>query len=947
MVAVVSCVTVFFSFGITKLQFETSLNYLMPKDEPVYKLGQRANMAFLDSETFIITSIEAAANHSLFSKTVFSKIYEMVQEIEEYKNFDLEKEDQRLNTILLLGGVEVQTPAKSKPASLGKKPAASGDPDIEAELDKYLLNGNGQTADIGKILEKQTKSPDDLWNLDIPVTEKRFDKPSRERRTYNYNHYKQVSLLELRESMDDGALAQLETILQAKNLNFPLHHKLSRGEFKSILEAWEDIYLFKSMEIVQIFLNPITGQDISGKSGQLKMIDFVPSGLNGKRLIPSTPQEFEEYKSRISLNPLHRNFIYSENQSGEIQAFAMSVILKTQENYSHFAGYFIPLLTKYNKAPLEVHSMGTNVLEKYMSDYMKDDIVKFLPFVLLMIILTFYLNFRSFSGVLLPTLTVVIAGIWTMGLMGFAGIKISLAVSILPPLLIALGSSYSIHMFNQFMIDNFDLRIAGGREKLAVSMIHISGTVLLAAFTTVVSFMTLVVNQVTSLQHFGIFAAIGAVFAMLVSTIIIPAGLIIMKPRPYSQRKNQKPNWIIIKLLHGLSYLAMTHTKKTAFLFLILITTGFAGIARMTTETAPLESFKKNSPVRIADDRLNKLFSGTINLSLIIDSGKENGILEPEFLNWVEELRSWLNQPENRDKYNILSNYAFPDAIKRINMAFHSDNPAFFKLPDNPVTIRQYTEILSGDDRNSDGRPDQIEQFADKEYRRINLIIRTGSYKDRTISSENDRNIVRIVTEHLSQEENPGKYKWFFVGTSINMLVLSDYIVKGQVANIITSLLVMIVIVFSVFRKIKISVLSMIPLVGSMSIVYGFMGFFQIPLDTPRAILASIAIGDGIDNTIHYLKTVGHYMHLGKSLREAIKKTYDKTGMSIIYTSLAIMLGFSVLTLSSFAPIVSLGLLVAAIWLVTTISALLFLPAYLLLFHPEIKDIDNDIGIEE
>ncbi|MDH4263431.1 MAG: MMPL family transporter [Spirochaetia bacterium] len=942
MTAGIFVVTVFFMFGVARLKFETSINYLMPKDNDIYKLGQRADIAFVNSESFIISSIEAVKPYNLFSKEIFSKINEMIQEIEEYKSFDVEKENRRIDLLLNLSGFTRDGVNSVLDKSVKTNGHASEKiSDMEAELDQYLLEKpekvKSRNKDISNILEKNDNSSDSLWDISNSI-KRQFEQPLRKRQSYDSSHYKTISLFEIqnkfKESRDENALAELETILYSKKLNVTSDHLLTKNEFEVLLNAWEDIYLFKSMEIVHVFMNPITGNDLIGQNNQIKTIEFIPINSKGVREIPETSAAFDSYQKKIKVNPLNKNFLYSEDATGKIQALAMSVVLKNQESNIKFSEYFISILSKYNKSPLSVNSMGSIVLEKYMSDYMKGDIIKFLPFVLIMIILTFYLNFRSLIGVLLPMLTVVIAGIWTMGLMGFLGIRISLAVSVLPPILLALGTSYSIQMYNQFLIDNIDLNRPDRVEKLIKSMEHISSTVFFAAFTTIISFITLSSSQITSLKHFGIFAAIGAFFSMVVALILIPSGLILIRPR--SRTYTSKPvNQVVLGVVSFISYLAQTHTKKVAILFLILNILGAWGITRIKTETAPFEGFKKNSQVRIADDRLNKLFSGTINLTLIIDSGKNNGVLEPDFLKWVDELRTWLNLPENKEKNSILSNYAYTDIIKRVNMAFHSDDIKYFSIPEDKKTLRQYNELLLGEDRDLDGRSDLLEQFVDKDYRRINLIIRTGSYKDRTLSTEGNKNILNIVNKHLENMENKNNYKWFFVGNAVNMQILSDYIVSGQTSNIFISLIMIILIVYYIFRKIKISILSMIPLIGGMTIVYGIMGFLDIPLDIPKVILASIAIGVGIDNTIHFLNTVNFQLNLGNSLHMALEQTYKEAGMAIVYTTLAIILGFIVLIFSNFIPIVSLGLLVAGVMLVTMIGSLLFLPAYIVLSNPK------------
>jgi hypothetical protein len=945
MVGIVTVITLIFTYGLTKLEFETSLNYLMPKDEHVYKLGQRANAAFLDSETFVVSSVEPVSGKSLFSNEVFSGIVKMVREINEYRNFDYDRENARLETLIQLGNIRISE-NKKETGKIEKSGNADED-NIDFEIDKLLEEESFDSSEIEKFMENESVVKTDLWDMSAPLSHQRFDQPSRARNNYDYSQFQNILYENLVENIDEDGLAQLETICLKTDIKCQKGTKLARGDFKKILEAWEDIYLFKSMEIIQIFINPMDGKDVSGRNNKIQNIDFLKKDKTGDFIIPANQEEFNQYKKRIKLNPLHRNLLYSENQSGEIQAFGINIVLKNQENYNKFSEYLMPMLLKYNRSPLEVHSMGSIVLEKYMVDYMKNDLLKFMPLVLLVIIFTFYFNFRTLTGVLLPSLTVVIGSIWTMGLMGLLGVKISLAVSILPPLLIAIGSSYAIHLLNQYMVDKLELSLPDSNILLIKSMMHIWLTVFLAAFTTIISFMTLSVNQVISLKHFGIFAASGAFFSMIVGMILIPAGLTLIRPVQRILDQNKKQNVVITSLIGFLSGLTFRHYKKLVVLFIVLFIAGIFGIIKIKTETAPVESFKENSPLRLADAALTRLFSGTINLTLIIDSGKPGGVLDPEFLNWVESFRDWLALPENKENYSILSNFAFSDLVKRLQMALHSDDPKYFTLPQDKQTLQQFMVLFSGEDRNLDGRADILEQFVDKEFRRLNVIIRTGSYKERTISSGNDRKIINAVNKYLETVNNPEGYKWFFVGTGINMLILSDYIVQGQIWSIFISITVMMFIIFFIFKKIKISFLAMIPLGGGICFTYGIMGYLGIPLDIPRAILSSIAIGIGIDDTIHFLKTVAYHKSLGKSIEDAIRSTYQEAGFAIIYTAIALISGFSVLTLSSFTPIFSLGLLVDSVMFATTIGALVFLPAFILFLGVEINESDDEIKVKK
>ncbi|MES0491275.1 MAG: MMPL family transporter [Leptospirales bacterium] len=937
-------VTVAFLFGLPKVKFDSSIEFLMPRQDPSYKLGERANMAFLNGKTFMITSIEPAEGEKLFSANVFQHINEMVEEIEEYKSFDRNLEDERLQNLIDLGSATI------KKIAVETEPVESGDQsnldDLESQLDDLLLSdedgASGQA--VEELLDTVKPDTTDIWDLNTPLPEERYVKPTRPKRTYEYKNYTPVSLKQIRGSLDRIGQKQLDTLLLVTEISPDSEEAmLAKHQYELLLEAWEDVYLYKSMEIVQTFMNPITGEDISGEDEELKPIDFIGTDESGNRLLPKSPADFKEYEEKIRLSPLNDKLLFSEAENGEIRALSMGVVLRSQEHYILFMDIFWPILDKYDHEPVVLYSLGNLVVEKFMSDFMKNDLVIYIPLVLLIVIITFFINFRSIRGVLLPTITVVIGAIWTMGLMGHLGFKMSMLVSILPPLLIAIGSSYSIHMFNQYLLEVETIRDSTRRQELLTKcMTHISVTVLLAAVTTFISFMTLSVSQVTSLRDFGMFAAVGALFSMSAAMVIIPSVLVLLKDLKVKKIQSSRAisHRAVLGFLRILSYFSIQHTKWVLGLFAIVFIAGVVGLSQVKLETSPMLNFKEDSYIRIADNRLGELFNGTSSLNLIIDSGEKGGAKDPEFLSFVENIRTWLKKPEQKEKHNILSESSFSDFIKRMNMAFHDDDPKYFSIPEKKSTIVDYLEVFAGEDNDSDGRADSFEQFTDGEYRRVNLIIRTGTYKDRVFTTALVEEIRSHVLNYIDTLDNPKNYTWVMAGNSINMVVLADYILRGQLTSVLLSLVIIAILIFVLFRKGVASLVSIIPISMGISVVYGMMGYLNIPLDIPKVILSSIAIGIGIDDTIHFMKTLAHHMGNGKDLNTALQETYNEAGVAITFTSIALVFGFSILTLSNFKPIYYLGILVASVMTATTFGALLFLPAFMKIFNIKMRNIE-------
>lgn len=922
-------ITLISIMGLKRLHFDGSTDALLPKNEIIYKLGQRAKKVFGDSKTFLIAAIEPAET-KLFTYEVFSYLNNIVEEIEEFKDFNYELENQRLTSLLELGNITIVSNENIQESNINKETKSDS---LEQELDEEIFEDNIKSPGdkIKNQTIKETKT-NDIWDLSKPLKDV-YLKPLRERNKYNYKNYTPLTINQIKSKLDKVGLRQLNTILLHNKIKKNNDEKLTIKEFTKILENYETLYLYKSMEIVKTFINPISGEDILGTEEELRPVDLVETDDSGKRLLPKTEKDFKEYKKILLGNPAYEASLYSRDEDGNFQALAFNIVLRPQRNHFVIFDYLFTLFEKYNHKPVKFTMAGIPLFQTYIIKYMQRDMKKLMPLVILVVILIFYLNFRLVRGVVLPIITVVLGMLWTMGLMGYAGIPITIIVNILPTLLIAVASSDSIHIFNQYLHDQKMIHNEGKKTGLVISMNHISLTVLLTSLTTFIGFSTLSTNQVMSLKHFGIFAAIGTVVAMAVTVMLIPSALMLMKLLPLKNKKNNQlvdtahTNIIVQKIINIFSSLSLKHYKLLVSTMFVLIVIFSFGVTKINVETAPLFNFKEDSYIYKADMKMSALFRGTIPLNLVIDSGKTNGIKDPEFLNFIEEIREWLTSEEGKEKFHHLKTYAFTDIVKRMHKAMNNDNPDYYKIPDNKTTIQDYLEIYSGEDRDSDGRIDSFEQFVDVDYREANIVLRTGNYNGKLFTSNITTAGVERIRNYMKSHPLAKKYKWHMVGEPLNFFILAKRILEGQILTVIVTLIIIAIIMLLLFKNWKASLVSIIPITTSIIIVYGLMGYLGIPLDIAKCLLAALTIGIGVDDTIHMLKTLRHNLSQGMNMQAAIAATHKEAGMAIVYTSLAIICGFSVFMFSEFKPVFYLGWLVAFTMLSTTISALVLLPA--------------------
>ncbi|MFZ2632528.1 MAG: efflux RND transporter permease subunit [Desulfosalsimonadaceae bacterium] len=688
----------------------------------------------------------------------------------------------------------------------------------------------------------------------------------------------------------------------------------------------------KSRKMIDEIVSPFTIKDITGEDDMLETIDLIDKDANGHRIIPKTDQEINEFISRMKRNPAFEKGIYATDAKGNITDLGIVIRFTDMSDSDAIAREILEIVNSQKE--LTIIPQGQPIIYIWINNFMQKDLFMLVPLVMLVTIIIFFLNFKSIRGVVLPVTTLGMATLWILGLMGHLGAKITTIGISIPVLMIAVGSSYAIHIINQYYED-YDLITREGKALgLKDSMSHISVTVLLAGFTTIVSFLTLATHPLEALREWGLFTSLGIAFAVFISATVIPAGLELMPHHAdgarFSRRK-QSSRSFVDRIVDVMISLSIFHYKKVISVVMILMVVSVFGLLRLKVETELLQFFKKDNYIRTSATAICEKFGGRWGFNVLIDSGKADGIKTSKYLNIISDFRTWLGACENQDLC-IGRTDAFPDVIKTMHMAMNNDSRSFFAIPDNNADITDYLEIYSDEDANSDGRVDHFESYVDPGFQTCNVLTRLSQNGDEPLGTSALKHIFSRISEHLRQTLPPG-YSFKITGHPALLIKSVDYIVSGQVQSLFFSLVVIGIVVLMLMKNLKAGLLSLIPMSVAVIVNFGFMGWSGIRLDIATSTIAAITIGIGVDDTIHFLNTFRKFIKSGDSLNLALEHTLQAAGKAIIFTSLALTFGFSVLLLSTFKPLIEFGLLMMLTMTATTIGALLLLPSAIKLIN--------------
>jgi len=289
-------------------------------------------------------------------------------------------------------------------------------------------------------------------------------------------------------------------------------------------------------------------------------------------------------------------------------------------------------------------------------------------------------------------------------------------------------------------------------------------------------------------------------------------------------------------------------------------------------------------------------------------------IKSPDVLNGMLDFQDWAKTlPE------VGYTASVADYVTRINEALHDNDPIERVIPQTRNAVAQ--EILLYE-MSSD--PSDFARVVNYNYEQARIVLRMES-----MSSSELGTLVQQVEAEANDNAN-GQFEVGITGSSYLFKVLTDLLVNGQILSLLVSLFGVALVVGMIFRSVRFGLLSMIPLGFTITLNFGIMGWLNIPLDTATTMLASIAIGIGVDYTVHFLSKYRRELRAGRTSHGAVGETIQTTGRAISYNVMAVAAGFAVLLFSSFGPIATLGALVALSMGISGLAALTLLPAALM-----------------
>jgi predicted RND superfamily exporter protein len=396
-----------------------------------------------------------------------------------------------------------------------------------------------------------------------------------------------------------------------------------------------------------------------------------------------SPEEIAELKRRLLSWTMYDRALFSDDFTAT-QILIPLTIESDAATSKEVTEQFLLIrdIARETFSPLAtVYVTGIPIIAATVNEAMNADLKLLVPLVILVVLVVLFFSFRSFTPVVLTMLTVLIATVWSVGAMPLFGVKLSVISTVLPVLLIALGSAYGIHLLTHYLNELNAFNERGGtmtREEhnelvLAVVM-KMRRAVFITAITTVVAFASFSFTSVAPCREFGYFASFGVAVAFTVAITLIPALLIIRGPRMLKHtyplvRQNARVGKYGSAALAD-TLVSVAHYKKTIFFISALVVViSLYGLSKLIIDNVMIEYFRDDTDISKSDRFIRRQFGGSKVISVVAEADSPEIILRPDTLAAMDGLSEYLHRKVPYTGKVM----GFTDLIKRINQVFYAD----------------------------------------------------------------------------------------------------------------------------------------------------------------------------------------------------------------------------------------------------------------------------------
>lgn len=585
-----------------------------------------------------------------------------------------------------------------------------------------------------------------------------------------------------------------------------------------------------------------------------------------------------------------------------------------------------------------------------------------------------FIIFRNLRSVFGSFAIVTAALVFSTGFIGIMDWNVDMMFALLPALMLAVGVADSVHIISEFR--RHFAAIGDRREAVCKTMRLVGTPCLLTSTTTAAGLGSMSISHIESMANLAVYSAIGVMMAFVFTVTLLMTfftfGSNELWQQASSGRASSRLRWwatrfgglvVLVGLLAAvlrrpdaaaglglwiveerwkivlvgsviggaflfqklaapiLAWIArfdLRHPRKIIVFFALLFFVSLYGMSKLRVDTYFMDEWRDGTPMKDITLKADSIMGGMSSVIYLFDTGTPEGIKDPEVLREIERVQKLA---ETHSEF-VKKSYSIVDVIKDLNQTFHEDDPAYHRIPETRELVAQLLllyEMQGGED---------LGEYVSGDLSRANLELRCRmapiSHMQKLVDQV-DTNLQHVPLQHS---------KVSITGMGALWVQFAQYVTTSQIQGVGLAFVVIALMMCFIFRSFLIGLLSMVPNLSPIFLTLGYMGWYGMDLDYTRLLIAPLAIGIAVDDTMHLVTRYHAEFQHCRNYAIALQRSMTEVGNSVVNTTLILVIGFLVNVFHGMETQVMFGELVASTLFIALLADLFFMPALIFALKP-------------
>lgn len=664
---------------------------------------------------------------------------------------------------------------------------------------------------------------------------------------------------------------------------------------------------------------------------------MVPLVDQGKTVDPAYLRQVRD--ELFNKLPFYQGLLFNK-ESGSLRSaiYLNKKIVNTEARKTFVLEQIVPRVEKFEKQTgIDLRVSGMPYIRTINAEDMKGEIGLFIGAALLTVSLIFFFFFRSYRATFISICILIVGVIWSFGTLGFFEYRITILTGIIPPLIIVIGICNCIFLINKYQQEIKNHQNQAKALQRVISKIGVS--TFMTNMTTAMGFATFMITGNDLLFEFGLVTSINVMSVYILTLLIVPIVYSFM-PMPKAKHLYHLSKNYISSLLDWVEYTVRNRRKTVYTIYALMLVFSVVGVTQMKISGSLIGEMPKSASFFKDILFFEEEFNGVMPLEVMIHQ-KKGKVISPKTLEKMDELQQTIDSIPELSRPMSVVNFA-----KYLNQSFYNGNPDYYQLPssqEQAFVLSYAKSMFKGKGKGDNLMKSYVDSTA--HYARMTTFMKDiGTDKMALIEKRLEKRIAQIFPKDRYEVTLTGKALVFQKGTS--------YLVDNLIESIIFAILMIAGLMLYMFRNLKMILVAIITNILPLCITSGLMGYLGIPLKPSTILVFSIAFGISVDNAIQFMAKYRHDLILNNGkVRRSVVSALRETGISAFYTSVVLILGFAVFTLSSFSGTIALGGLISCTLLFAMFANLIVLPSLVLTFEKKQLSkeelIDDEIIVDD